>query len=160
MKYFALELNEQAYKSLVNIPEANLVIKQAFLANLNNEMKNLVSSSVLRNSSPTDLTAFRLETFQQELAEKAPETFHLLEVMCSSERKKLRDRSEENAADDSQHKLIPPVIPTIASMILHSRCSALSAMAYRIGLLVRYSGAGRVVSDNYVIDSTYGYFPE
>ena len=110
-------------------------------------MKNLVSSSVLRNSSPADLTAFRLATFQQELAEKAPESFHLLEVMCCSERKKLRDRSEENAANDSQHRLIPPVIPTIASMILHSRCPALSAMAYRIGLLVRYSGAGRVVSD-------------
>jgi len=62
IKYFALELNEQAYKSLLNIPEANQVIKQAFIANLNNEMENLVSSSVLRNSSFTDLTAFRLET--------------------------------------------------------------------------------------------------
>lgn len=71
--------------------------------------------------------------------------------MCSSERKKLRDRSEENAANDRKHKLIPQVIPTIANMILNSRCSALSAMAYRIGLLVRYSGAGRVVSNNYVI---------
>ena len=147
MKYFALGLNEQAYKSLLNIPEANQVIKRAFIANLNNEMKNLVSSSVLRNSSPTDLTDFRLETFQQELAEKAPETLDLLEVLCSSERKKRRHKSEENVADDSQNKLISPVIPTIAGMILHSRCSALSAMAYRIGLLIRYSGAGRVVSD-------------
>ena len=77
---------------------ANQVIKQAFIANLNNEMKNLVSSSVLRNSSPTDLTAFRLETVQPELAEKAPETFHLLDVMCSSERKKLRDRGHMNDA--------------------------------------------------------------
>ena len=75
VKYFALNLNEQAYKSLLNIPEANQAIKWAFIANLNKEMKKLVSSSVLRNSSPTDLTAFRLETFQQELAEKAPETF-------------------------------------------------------------------------------------
>ena len=110
-------------------------------------MKNLVSSSVLRNSNPTDLTVLRLETFRQELAEKAPQTLDLLEVLCSSERKKLKHKSEENVADDGQHKLISPVIPTIAGMILHSRCSALSAMAYRIGLLIRYSAAGRVVSD-------------
>ena len=60
----------------------------------------------------------------------------------------------------SKSLIMPPVIPSIASMILHPRCSALSAIAYRIGLLVKYSGAERVVSDNYVIESTYGYFPE
>ena len=37
------------------------------------------------------------------------------------------------------------VISTIAAMILHSRCPDLSALAYRIGLIVRFSGAGRTV---------------
>ena len=113
VKYFALDLNEQAYKSLLNIPEANQVIKRAFIANLNNEMKNFVSSSVLRNSSPSDLTALRLGTFQQELVEKVPETFDLLEVLCSSDRKKPRHKSVENVADDSQHKLIPQLFPLL-----------------------------------------------
>lgn len=142
----SLGLPTQAYKLLLNIPEAKEIVKQSVINIFNDELKGLASSSILKCTSPSQLIEFSLDKFVAELTEKAPETFHLLEVLCTSERKKARRKSQRNVSMEEEQACIPVVIPTLASMIMHSRCSYLSAVAYRIGLLVKYSGAGRTVS--------------
>ena len=124
----------------MKLPEAEKCIKDCVIDNMNNELQTLSSSSILKNTNPNDLTLFSLKDFEKELIEKAPDTIHMLKIICISKRKQKRNGNLEQGESS-----LETVISTIAAMVLHSRCPELSALAYRIGLIVRFSGAGRMV---------------
>lgn len=126
----------------MKLPEAQKCIKDCVIDNLNNELQTLSSSNILKNTNPNDLTLFSLKDFEKELIEKAPDTIHMLKIICISKRKQKRNGNLEQR-ESSLETVISTIL--IAAMVLHSRCPELSALAYRIGLIVRFSGAGRMV---------------
>lgn len=64
----------------------------------------------------------------------------LLSNICKSKRSKSK----------SQVRVDDVVVPTVASVILHSRCPEMSALAYRLGLILRHAGAGTLVGSHFL----------
>ena len=115
------------------------------MSSMDLEMQKFCSSknpSLLRESNGKELLKFSLEEFDKELRSRAPLTNDLLDILCTSTRQKKEKRSHDG--ESSQAKKISAVRQTVASMILN--CPELSALACRVGLIVRHSGAGRSVS--------------
>lgn len=61
VKCFAQGRNKLAYKSLMKLPEAEKAIKDSVINKMNNELQTLSSSSMLKNTNPSDLTLFSKE---------------------------------------------------------------------------------------------------
>ena len=144
VKYLALDLPKAACKVLWN-SKARTDIKDILMSSMDLEMQKFCSSknpSLLRESNGKELLKFSLEEFDKELRSQAPLTNDLLDILCTSTRQKKEKRSHDG--ESSQAKKIPAVRQTVASMILN--CPELSALACRVGLIVRHSGAGRSVS--------------
>ena len=146
VKYLALDLPKAACKVLWN-SKARTDIKDILMSSMDLEMQKFCSSknpSLLRESNGKELLKFSLEEFDKELRSRAPLTNDLLDILCTSARQKKEKRSHDG--ESSQAKKISAVRQTVASMILNCRCPELSALACRVGLIVRHSGAGRSVS--------------
>ena len=144
VKYLALDLPKAACKVLCN-SKARTDIKDILMSSMDLEMQKFCSSknpSLLRESNGKELLKFSLEEFDKELRSRAPLTNDLLDILCTSTRQKKEKRSHDG--ESSQAKKISAVRQTVASMILN--CPELSALACRVGLIVRHSGAGRSVS--------------
>ena len=93
--------------------------------------------SLLRQTHHNVLPSFKLAAFDEELKTKAPLTNELLCTLCVSKvkKRKLGNREQVNK-----------VIATIAAIMLQNRCPQISALAHRIGLILRFSGAGQMVN--------------
>lgn len=123
-------------KTSTGITEA----KKLLLKEMEEELTGLTSTkepSVLRQSRHDLLPSFKMANFVEELKAKAPLTTELLNTLSVSKAKKRKQKNGEQ---------VNTVIPTIAAIILQNRCPQMSALAYRIGLILRFSGAGQMVS--------------
>ena len=99
------------------------------------------SKFILRN-----VTALNLKECEDELRTKAPVTNDLLDMLCTSSRQKKHKRSGSAEVSETRAERATSVRLTVASMILYCRCPQLAALSTRIGLIVRHSGSGRMVS--------------
>ena len=84
------------------------------------------SNSVLRSTSPASLIQFKMKNVKEENLQNAPVLSSLLQQICTAKRSKSKRQTHINEI----------VVPTIASIILHSRCPEMSAFSYRLGLLL------------------------
>lgn len=104
-----------------------------------NELEELCKkkkNSILRQTKPEELLAFRIEKFTQEIEQQTPLMNEFLQSSCCSNSTK---RASKNATPN------PCIKATIAAAILRQRCPEMSAMAYRTGLILRHAGTGRMV---------------
>lgn len=123
-------------KTLTGITEA----KKLLFKKMEEELMCLTSTkepSVLRQSRHDLLPSFKMADFVEEIKAKAPLTTELLNTLCVSKAKK---RKQENGEQ------VNTVIATIAAIMLQNRCQQMSALAYRIGLILCFSGGGQMVS--------------
>ncbi len=97
IKFFAQGRNTHAYKALMKLPEAEKTVKDSVITKMNTELHTLSSSSMLKKSSPDDVTHFNLKEFEKELVTNAPDTFNMLKVICSSKRKQKKTVPWKNA---------------------------------------------------------------
>ena len=93
------------------------------------------SNSVLRSTSPASLIQFKMKDVKEEILQNTPVLSSLLQQICTAKRSKSKRQTHINEI----------VVPTIASLILHSRCPGMLAFSYRLGLLLRHAGAGTLV---------------
>ena len=142
VKWLALGLPKAACKVLWK-NDARTFLKDLVFKDMDSEIQSLCStaSPVLRG----EVMQFSLKTFDEEFRNKAPLTNELLELLCTSQSQKKKKRSG-GAVSKRRTEKASAVKSTTASMILNSRCPELSALATRIGLIVRHAGAGRLVS--------------
>ena len=99
------------------------------------------SKFILRN-----VTALNLKEFEAELRTKAPVTNDLLDMLCTSSRQKKYKRSGSAEVSKTKAERATSARLTVASMILYCRCPQLAALSTQIGLIVRHSRSGRMVS--------------
>ena len=97
-----------------------------------------LSKFILRN-----VTALNLKEFEAELRTKAPVTNDILDMLC---RQKKYKRSGSAEVSETKAERATSARLTVASMILYFRCPQLAALSTRIGLIVRHSRSGRMVS--------------
>ena len=99
---------------------------------MDNECQRLCmkeSDSVLRSTSPASLIQFKMKDVKEEILQNAPVLSSLLQQICTAKRSKSKRQTHINEI----------VVPTMASLILHSRCPEMSAFSYRLGLLLRHA---------------------
>ena len=99
------------------------------------------SKFILRN-----VTALNLKECEDELRTKAPVTNNLLDMLCTSSWQKKYKRSGSAEVSETKAERATSAQLTVASMILYCRCPQLAALSTRIGLIVRHSRSGRMVS--------------
>ena len=136
----ALGLPRLALATLLKTVPGVTEAKKVLFKKMEEELMDLTSTkepSVLRQSRHDLLPSFEMTDFVEEFKAKAPLTTELLNTLCVSKAKK---RKQENGEQ------VNTVIATIASIMLQNRCPQMSALAYRIGLILRFSGAGQMVS--------------
>ena len=158
VKYLALGLPKAACKVLWN-SESRLYLKELILSEMDSEMQSICSTtnpSVLRD----DLMKFNLEDFEKEFSTKAPLTNELLQILCTSERQKKKQRSATGKVSNAKTDRASSVKLTAASLILNCRCPQMSALSTRVGLIVRHAGSGRLVSTyfNFLANILYRSF--
>jgi len=136
----ALELPKLALAALLKTSSGITEAKKLLFKEMEEELMGLTSSkepSVLRQSRHDLSPSFKMADFAEEFKSKAPLTTELLNSLCVSKAKK---RKHENGEQ------VSTVIATIGAIMLQNRCPQMSALAYRIGLILRFSGAGQMVS--------------
>lgn len=139
VKYLALGLFSTACKTVMHTPELSKSIKELVIKEMDNELEELCKkkkNSILRQTKAEELLAFKIEKLTQEIERETPLLNQTLQSICCSNNKKRA--STTSSAD-------PCVKATIAASILHERCTEMSAMAYRTGLVLRHAGAGGMV---------------
>lgn len=147
VKYLALSVPKSVCRVMWNSKEKSYM-KDIFITQLDSELQTLCStknSSVLSESNGEELLQFSLEKFDSELQSKAPITNEVLECLCASSRQKKKKRASGEMSERTIKKTLSVKL-MVASMLLNCRCPRLSVLSSRIGLIVRYSGAGRMVS--------------
>ena len=97
------------------------------------------NASILRRISTANLVDLKLENLKGELCLKAPMLTKVLLIICKSKRSKSK----------SQGRVDEVVVPTVASIILHSQSPEMSALVYRLDLILRHAGAGTLVGINF-----------
>ena len=120
-------------------------LKELLFEEMELEMQSVCSSknnSLLRKS----VTALNLKEFEDELRTKAPVTNDLLDMLCTSSRQKKYKRSGSAEVSETKAERATSAQLTVASMILYCRCPQLAALSTQIGLIVRHSRSGRMVS--------------
>ena len=136
----ALGLPKLALVALLKTSTGITEAKKLLFKEMEEELTGLTSTkepSVLRQSRHDLLPSFKMADFVEELKAKAPLTTELLTTLCVSKAKKRKQKNGEQ---------VNTVIPTIAAIMLQNLCPQMSALAYRIGLILRFSGAGQMVS--------------
>ena len=138
VKYFALGLESTACKTIMQNSELSKTVKKLVIKEMDNELEELCKkkNSILRQTKPEELLAFKIEKFAQEIEQQTPLINEFLQSSCCSNSKK---RASENALPSQCIKA------TIAATILRERCPEMSAMAYRTGLILRHAGTGGMV---------------
>lgn len=149
VKYLALGVPKSACRVMWN-SKAKSHMKDIFITYLDSELQTLCSTtnnSVLRESNGEELLQFSLERFDSELQSKVPITNEVLECLCTSSRQKKEKRANGEMSERTVKKTLLIKL-MVASMLLNCRYPRLSALSSRIGLIVRYSRVGRMVSPN------------
>ena len=144
IKYLALGLNRTAMKTAMKNKELARELTEIVFNKIDDECQALCkkdSTSILRNNRPAALIDFKLQDLKNEMLQKVPTLTSLLSKICKSK------RSQEKP----QVKAEEVVVPTVASTILHSRCPEMSALTYRLGLILRHAGAGTLVMNDFSI---------
>ena len=130
VKYFALGLESTACKTIMLNPDLSKTVKKLVIKEMDNELEELCKkkkNSILRQTKPEELLAFKIEKFTQEIEQQTPLMNEFLQSSCCSNSKK---RASKNATPN------PCIKATIAAAILRQRCPEMSAMAYRTGRMV------------------------
>ena len=138
IKYLALGLNKTAVKTAFKNSALAYEMFDAVSELIDNECQTLCrsdSGSVLRCTTPADLVNLKLQDVKNEISLKAPLLTKLLSKICKSKRSKNRPQIKVNDV----------IVPAVASVILNSRCPEMSAVAYRLGFILRHAGAGMLV---------------
>ena len=138
VKYFAIGLDKIALKTMSKNTELSAIMTELIFKKIDDECQNLCMkerNSVLRSTSPSSLIQFKMKDVKEEIVQNAPAFSSLLQQICTSKRSR-------NEGKTHIHEI---VVPTIASIILHSRCPEMSAFSYRLGLILRHAGAGTLV---------------
>jgi hypothetical protein len=138
VKYFAIGLENIASKTIMKNAELSAIMTDIIFKQIDNECQGICmkeSNSVLRSTDPSCLIQFKMENVKSEISEKAPTFSSLLQKICTSKRSK----------HERETRIHEIVVPTIASIILHSRSPEMSAFSYRLGLILRHAGAGTLV---------------
>lgn len=118
----------------------NLLL-QKMLKNIQAECSNLCSSknpSLLRHISPSDIVEFQDRAFDRELKERSPILHSVLKETVISTKAKNRIKK-----DDTKSTINDSYIATVclaASLLLRKRCSAMSAIAYRMSTMLWHGG--------------------
>lgn len=151
VKYLSLGVYKTAFKSTMTTPVLSGVIRGLVVKELDEEMERLCKieeNSILRKTNPEDLISFEVQKLIAEIDQEAPFVSQMLKSLCTSKNKKRAERGGRKChmPRNSNHA----VVATIGAMILHARCPEMSALAYRIGLVLRYSGAGGIVCSNFL----------
>ena len=145
IKYLVLGMNKTAFNTAMKIEELACQLTEIVFKLIDAECQGLCkkeNASILRHISPADLVELKLEKLKGELCLKAPMLTKLLSNICKSKRSKSK----------SQVRVDEEVVPTVASVILYSRCPEMSALAYRLGLILRHAGAGTLVGITFFIE--------
>lgn len=138
VKYFAIGLEKLAVKTMMKNAELSAIMSNLIFKQIDDECQGLCMkerNSILRYTDPSSLIQFKLKIVNDEISQKAPTFASLLQTICT--RKRLK-----NEEDTRIHEV---VVPTVASIILHSRSPEMSAFSYRLGLILRHAGAGTLV---------------
>lgn len=133
--YLALGTYKQSARKAFDTPELKNIFQDLFTDAMNKECERMCKKStgcVLRSTKPDELTRFILAKFDEEFAKMAPITYSVIGSLC------LSKRSRRGEADRI-------IVATIASVVLQSRCPSMSALAYRIGILLRHAGTTTLV---------------
>lgn len=139
VKYFALGLESTVCKTIMLNPDLSKTVKKLVIKEMDNELEELCKkkkNSILRQTKPEELLAFKIETFTQEIEQQTPLMNEFLQSSCCSNSK---NRASTNSTPN------PCIKATIEAAILRQRCPEMSAMAYRTGLILRHAGTGRMV---------------
>ena len=123
-------------------------VKELVVKQMDDELENLCrkqTNSILRQTKPAELVSFDMSKLVCELEKEAPFVWQVLKSVSSSKNKKRAQKRGDQAQD------LTTVCATIAATVLHTRCAEMSALAYRIGLLLRYSGAGGMVCCKFLV---------
>ena len=123
-------------------------VKELVVKQMDDELENLCrkqTNSILRQTKPAELVSFDMSKLVCELEKEAPFVWQVLKSVSSSKNKKRAEKRGDQAQD------LTTVCATIAATVLHTRCAEMSALAYRIGLLLRYSGAGGMVCCKFLV---------
>lgn len=140
IKYLVLGLSKTAFNTAMKNEELACQLAEIVFKSIDIECQGLCkkeNASILRRISPADLVDLKLENLKGELCLKAPMLTKLLSIIWKSKRSKSK----------SQGRVDEVVVPTVASIILqsNSRSPDMSALAYRLGLILRHAGAGTFV---------------
>ena len=138
VKYIAIGLEKTALKTMSKNTELSAIMTELVFKKMDDECQRLCmkeSNSVLRSTSSASLIQFKMKDVKEEILQNAPVLSSLLQQICTAKRSKSKRQTHINEI----------VVPTIASLILHSRCPEMSAFSYRLGLLLRHAGAGTLV---------------
>ena len=131
----ALGIYPTAFKLALQNQERRKIVEDLFLKIMDNECHEMCkksSHSVLKDTGVDGRTSFLLNKFEEEFKCKAPLTTKTLTSVCHSKRSR-------KATCNSN------VISTVGAIILYSRCPQMSALAYRLGFVMRHAGAGTMV---------------
>lgn len=138
VKYFALGLESTVGKTIMLNPDLSKIVKKLVIKEMDNELEELCKkkNSILRETKPEELLAFKIEKFTQEIEQQTPLMNAFLQSSCCSNSK---NRASKNSTPN------PCIKATIAAAILQQRCPEMSAMAYRTGLILRHAETGCMV---------------
>lgn len=112
IKYLSLGLFGTACKTMMRTPELSNSIKGLLIKEIDNELEELCKkrkNSILRQTKGTDLVAFKMVKFIQEIEKEMPILNQILQNICCSNNKK---RASGTSAVDRNVKA------TIAATIL------------------------------------------
>ena len=94
--------------------------------------------SVLRQISPSDIVGFKDHAFDRELKEKVPILHSVLnEAVISTKAKNRLKKNDTNYMGSSGRT---PTVCLAASLLLRKRCTAMSAIAYRMSTMLWHGG--------------------
>lgn len=113
IKYLVLGMNKTAFNTAMKNEDLACQLTETVFKRIDAECQDLCkkeNSSILRHISPTDLVELKLQSLKAELCLKAPMLTKLLSNICKSKRSK----------SNSQVRVDEVVVPTVASVILHS----------------------------------------
>ena len=147
IKYLALGLNKTAFNTAMKNKELSCLLIELVFKLIDDECEALCrkdSESILRCSTPAALVELKLRDLKNEFSLKAPLLTKLLSQLCTSKRTKVSPNNKSEVRVDEL------IVPTVASVVLRARCPEMSALAYRLGLILRHSGAGTLVGSHYL----------
>lgn len=134
-------------------PTLRTLLLQKVVKNVQTECSCLCSRknpSVLRRISPCDIVGYKDRIFETELKERSPILYSVLKEASASSRSQRKKTKDISRKDTSL-----PAICMAASLLLRKRCSAMSAIAYRMSTVLWQGGVKKQV---WLVVIRYLYF--